>query len=226
MVDCSVLYVDFLEQRLTQPLPAFAAHREFVPNLPDAATRLSAPPPTARRSAVVVPLVVGQRPLPDVLLEVRSEGLRHHRGQMSFPGGRVDEGEDPISAAVRELHEEVGIPPHDVVVLGTLTPIYVPPSNSAVLPVVGLIRGIGELTLSTEEVEEVLTVPLDHLVDRASVTTRKRDMYGSVADVAEWRVHPRVPLWGATAMMLNELVWITREYLELHSPAGATSVGL
>lgn len=226
MVDCVVTYFDFLAQRLLQPLPAFAAHREFVPNLPDAATRLSAPPPTARKSAVVVPLVVGRSPLPEVLLEVRSEGLRHHRGQISFPGGRMDEGEDAVTAALRELHEEVGIAPHDVAVLGMLTPLFIPPSNSAVVPVVGMVRSADELTLSADEVDEVITVPLEVLIDRASVTSRKRDLYGSVADVAEWRVHDRVPLWGATAMMLNELVWITREYLELDSPVGLGANGM
>jgi 8-oxo-dGTP pyrophosphatase MutT (NUDIX family) len=226
VVDCVVTYYDFLEKRLAQPLPAFDAHREFVPNLPDAATRLSAPPPTARRSAVVVPLVVSQRPLPDVLLEVRSLGLRHHRGQISFPGGRIDEGEDAVTAALRELHEEVGIAPHDVAVLGMLTPLFIPPSNSAVVPVVGLLRSASNLTLSAHEVDEVISVPLEVLVDRASITTRKRDLYGSVADVAEWSVHHRVPLWGATAMMLNELVWITREYMDLGSPAGLDTNGL
>lgn len=218
-------YLDFLVRRLVQPLPAVAAHREFVPEMPGAAERLAGAPATARRSAVLIPLVFGQRPLPDVLLEVRSEGLRHHRGQISFPGGRLDEGEDAVEAALRELGEEVGIARHNVVVLGELTPLYIPPSNSAVMPVVGALRDVDGIVLSTDEVAEVLTVPLEYFMDASTVQLRSRELYGFTVDVPEWGVHHQVPLWGATAMMLNELVWITREYVEtlpsLHSSGSA-----
>lgn len=206
-------FITFLDRRLREPLPASLAHREFVPDLADANRRLRPAPDTARQSAVVVPLVATADDLPDVLLELRSETLRNHRGQISFPGGRVDDGEDAADAALRELYEEVGVAAGDVVLLGELTPLYIPPSNSAVRPFVGYLRTADELVLSDAEVAETIRIPLLSLVAETSVLRAPWELNGSTVTVPHWQVHPRVPLWGATAMILNELIWLTREYL-------------
>jgi len=205
----------FLEQRLQEPLPGRAAHAEFVPEYADTRTRLSPPPATARRSAVILPLL--RRPnaaFPDVLLTLRSEKLQSHKGQISFPGGRVDEAEDPRQAAIRELEEEVGVPSHDVVILGSLTDLYVPPSNSAIMPFVALVREPEAYVMSENEVEEVFTVPLDHFLKANNLLSAPRVLGGTTVSVPYWNVHQHVHLWGATAMILNELIWIVREYTQ------------
>lgn len=207
-------FTSFLTARLSARLPGIDAHREFLPAMPDAESRLKGAPQGARQSAVLVALVdMPDTELPHVLLQVRSEGMRHHRGQISFPGGRIEDGEDAMTAALREMHEEMGIRSDDVTVLGHLTPLYIPPSNSAVTPIVGIVRSLDDLQLALSEVQETFTLPLANIVSPVHVQRAARDLYGQTVDVPHWAVHERIPLWGATAMILNELVWLTREYL-------------
>lgn len=207
-------FLSFLAPRLQARLPGIDAHREFVPAMPDAETRLKGAPQGAHQSAVLVALVaMPDEELPHVLLQVRSEGVRHHRGQISFPGGRIEDGEDSSMAALREMHEEMGIRPDDVTLIGHLTPLYIPPSNSAVTPVVGIVHSLSDLQLSAAEVQETFTLSLANIISPLHVQRSVWDLYGQSVEVPHWAVHERIPLWGATAMILNELVWLTREYL-------------
>ena len=182
--------------------------------MPDAESRLKGAPQGARQSAVLVPLIeMPDSELPHVLLQVRSEVMRHHRGQISFPGGRIEEGEDAVSAALREMHEEMGIRSESIVVLGHLTPLYIPPSNSAVTPIVAHVSSLDDLRLASAEVQEMFTLPLANIVSPVHIQRTAWELYGQTIDVPHWSVHERIPLWGATAMILNELVWLIREYL-------------
>lgn len=204
--------IDYLRDRLQGPLPGLEAHRTFVPDIPDAITRLLPPPPHAKRSAVIVPIVVDENMEHRIVFTVRSENLRSHKGQISFPGGRLDEGEDETTAALRELHEEIGIDPSDVIILGGLSPLYIPPSNSAVTPLVGVLRNNGPWVMSEDEVSEVLDIPLTTFLQPNSIRYEQRMLQGRNVDVPQWHIHPTIPLWGATAMILNELLWLVNEF--------------
>jgi len=206
--------IDHIRERLAKPLPGLDAHRVFVPDMPESALRLAPPPADARRSAVLVPLIAEVIDDLRIVFTVRSLSLRSHKGQISFPGGRIDEGEDVYTAALRELHEEIGVEPHDVTILGELSPLYIPPSNSAVTPVVALIKKSRQWVISEAEVTEVLDIPFASFLDATSISFEKRSLYGRLVDVPQWNIHPSVPLWGATAMILNELVWIVKEYMK------------
>lgn len=209
---CRVNAVDHLRRQLAGPLPGVTAHARFVPSdMPDAAKRLQRAPDDARRSAVLVPLLLGDDDMLDVLLTVRTSTLRSHGGQISFPGGRIDEGEDAVMTALRELDEETGIPSSDVAVIGTLSPLWVPPSNSAITPVVGLVRTPAQYMPSEAEVAEIFTVPLSILLDASNERVEPWTLYDRTVHVRHWRVHPRVPLWGATAMILHELLVLMRQ---------------
>jgi 8-oxo-dGTP pyrophosphatase MutT (NUDIX family) len=209
---------DFLRGRLEQPLPGAAAHGELVPELPAARMRLKGAPPDARRSAVIVPLMPRPHALPDVLFTLRSESMRSHRGQISFPGGRIDDGESEEDAALRELHEETGVDGKDVIVLGRMSDIYIPPSNSVVTPFLSIVQRPNSYRISEAEVQEIFDIPLMRFLDSSIRRSMKREMFETVVDVPYWHVHPDVPLWGATAMILNELVWLTKEYLGEERP--------
>lgn len=205
----------FLSARLAQPLhtplPGITAHRAFVPDIPDAASRLKGAPPDAKQSAVVVPIIERADGVAEVLLTVRTEQLRNHKGQISFPGGRVDSGETIVQGALRELNEEVGIEPHNVVVLGSLTSLFIPPSYSVVYPIVALVREPQEYITSEAEVREVFTVELQTLMLPETKTMKPMNLYGIPVQVPIFNVHPVVPLWGATAMILNELLSLLHE---------------
>lgn len=208
--------IDFLTQRLQLPLPGLDAHRLFFPGEMSMISRIADPPNDARKSAVIVPLIRTSSMWPTVLFTVRSEQLKHHNGQISFPGGRLDPHEAPLDAALREFHEEVGIARTAVNVLGELSPIYIPPSNSAVTPIVGVIDQASHWAINEAEVQEVIEVPLSHFLDPASRSTFRRDVFERPMNVPYWDIHPRIPLWGATAMILSELVELTREYALEH----------
>jgi 8-oxo-dGTP pyrophosphatase MutT (NUDIX family) len=144
--------------------------------------------------------------------------MRSHRGQISFPGGRIDDGESEEDAALRELHEETGVDGKDVIVLGRMSDIYIPPSNSVVTPFLSIVQRPNSYRISEAEVQEIFDIPLMRFLDSSIRRSMKREMFETVVDVPYWHVHPDVPLWGATAMILNELVWLTKEYLGEERP--------
>ncbi len=193
-----------------------------MPRYPDGRRRQFSPPSDARQSAVAVVLRQEQGHFA-VLLTLRSTVLRYHRGQLSFPGGRIEHGETPTDAALRELREEVGLPSRCVEVLGVLSPLYTPPSNSLITPVVMWCSAAVALSLDSYEVEEAFWVQLEELLGSA-VEEEWELPYGRMI-VPHWRVHPRVPLWGATAMILAELIelyaqWLTRQTTPAGEAAG------
>lgn len=158
----------------------------------------------ARASAVLVTLANGPHG-PEVLLTRRSTIMRHHRGEISFPGGRADPGETPVETALREASEEVGLDPGVVEVLGELEHVDTIVSNSAIVPVVGTLDRPVDLRPASPEVERVLWVPLAELT--------RPDTY----HVERWGTPPADRLihffelddetvWGLTGRVLADLL--------------------
>ncbi|MBS3935672.1 MAG: CoA pyrophosphatase [Sulfuritalea sp.] len=154
-------------------------------------------------AAVLVPIVVRQSGL-TVLLTQRTAHLRDHAGQISFPGGRCEAGEDsPVATALRESREEVGIEPGQVEVLGLL-PDYLTGTGFCITPVVGLVLPPLNLRLDDFEVAEVFEAPLEFLLDDANYRRESLEIAGRM------RTYWAVPwqeyfIWGATAGMLVSL---------------------
>jgi 8-oxo-dGTP pyrophosphatase MutT (NUDIX family) len=141
----------------------------------------------------------------ELLLTERAHHMRSHPGQVSFPGGSIDEGETPREAALREAHEEIGLVPDEVEVFGELPELWLPPSNFAVTPVLGYWRDKGEVRIeSPDEVHAIHHVAIAELLD------------------PEWRINVRHPsgwlgpgfligpdkdviLWGFTAGIIARL---------------------
>ncbi len=171
--------------------------------------RTRGPRPEKREAAVLVLLYPWEDHLA-TLLTVRPSTLRDHAGQVSFPGGRREVGETLEETALRECEEEVGISRADLSILGTLSPLYIPPTRFDVLPVVAAMPQRPVYTLDTREVAQVLEVPVPHLLQPE---TRKIDTWNvrgtpriiPYFDVEGYRV------WGATAAMLSELLVVFRE---------------
>jgi 8-oxo-dGTP pyrophosphatase MutT (NUDIX family) len=141
---------------------------------------------------------------PSVLLTQRSADLKHHAGQISFPGGRMEEADDDVvHAALRETHEEVGIEPAAVSVIGFLDPMATV-TGYAVTAVVGLVDPETPLVVDSTEVEYAFEVPLGFLLDQRNELACERVWEGRRIPTTEFHYEGR-KIWGATAQMLIEL---------------------
>jgi len=151
-------------------------------------------------AAVLVPIVERPEGL-TILFTVRSEGLKHHAGQVSFPGGRLEPGDEgPRQAALREAEEEIGLPVGHVTVAGYLHN-YMTITGYSVTPVVGFVRPDFDLVLDRTEVAEAFEVPLDYLFAPGNMQRKYSRYLGVRLPYFEipWGPHR---IWGATAAML------------------------
>ncbi len=140
-----------------------------------------------------------------VLLTQRSADLKHHAGQISFPGGRMEADDADIGVtALRETHEEVGIAVEQVSVIGYLPPMPTI-TGYAVTPVVGLVAGEVEPEVDHKEVEFAFDVPLSFLLDPSNRLVVERELHGQTFPMIEFHYAGR-RIWGATAMMIIEFI--------------------
>ena len=157
----------------------------------------------AQKAAVLIPLVLTDNS-PSVILIQRTEYAGVHSGQFAFPGGKFDEGEDlPSKVALREAEEEIGLRAEHCSILGHLSSLYIPVSQMHVFPVVGSISSATNLTRNEREVQAIHTIPLVHFFVPENIgifepTSIQRSVPG-------FRLESGI-LWGATAMMLSELL--------------------
>ena len=153
-------------------------------------------------AAVLVPLYLEDGELHAVFTK-RREDLRRHAGEISFPGGRYDEGErDLVATALREAEEEIGLPPDAVEILGALQPTPTIATGYAVYPFVGMIEPGRTWTLSAQEVAEVIEFSLRELLDGYG---RRRLVRRGVPIRTDTYVVDDHLIWGATARILSDL---------------------
>ena len=153
-------------------------------------------------AAVLVPVV--DRPQPGVILTLRPDTMRKHPGQISFPGGRIDPGDDgPVAAALREAEEEIGLPRDKVEIVG-LADRYVTVTGFEVTPVVGIIPPDLPLAPHPGEVAALFEAPLHYLLDPAHQQERSAIWRGRERHYYEIEWEGR-RIWGATAAMIVNL---------------------
>ena len=154
-------------------------------------------------TSAAVLVAVTDRPEPGVILTVRREHLRTHAGQVAFPGGRVDPGEDAVTAAIREAHEEVLLDPAAVELVATLDP-YRTVTGYIVTPVLGVVAPDLPLVPHEHEVADWLEAPLAFLLDPANHQQQSALFRGATRHYYEisWNDHR---IWGATAAMIVNL---------------------
>lgn len=153
-----------------------------------------------RRAAVLLPLVAASGGAA-LLLTKRTDQVEHHKGQISFPGGALEDGEQPQDAALRETYEEIGVRPSEITVLGRLDDEVMPVSGFLVTPFVGLVPHPYRLRLSPTEVHAVLQVPLAVLLDPRNVRTEQWERSGPGAIVYFYAAGDQV-IWGFTARII------------------------
>jgi 8-oxo-dGTP pyrophosphatase MutT (NUDIX family) len=154
-----------------------------------------------REAAVLV--AITNRQEPGLILTQRRDDLRTHAGQVAFPGGRVDEGEDAPAAALREAHEELGLNPALVRLLGEADP-YCTVTGYWVTPVIGVVPPDLELVPNPEEVADWFEAPLDFVLDPANQRCMTAEYKGRTRNYYQINWEGR-HIWGATAAMLVNL---------------------
>ncbi|QDK79129.1 CoA pyrophosphatase [Spirosoma sp. KCTC 42546] len=206
MIDTSFnSFTEDLRKRLQKPLPGEPAHQKMA-----SAARYRQgvkPNERTRRSAVLICFYPYQNSiyLP-LILRPQYDGV--HAGQMAFPGGRMERIDENLTrTALREAQEEVGIRVSDVKVLGLLTELFIPPSNFYVQPVVGILPYRPDFYPDPREVEAVVEVDLETLVDETIVGDSQIEVRGMLIDAPFYQIQG-YRVWGATAMMISELLVI------------------
>jgi 8-oxo-dGTP pyrophosphatase MutT (NUDIX family) len=204
-------FITALRQALRDELPGPEAQIKMAP---EGRRSQPAPDDDLRQSAVLA-LLHNRSPTvtPEglaLLFTARQPLMRYHGGQISFPGGGVEpQDAGYAAAALRETEEETGVPAASIAILGRMTPLMIAPSRNLVIPVVGWARTLPALRLNPAEVSEAFTVPLSQLLDPA---TRGEYLWwrnGKMRTAPCFKVGEKI-IWGATAMMLNELLEIVR----------------
>jgi 8-oxo-dGTP pyrophosphatase MutT (NUDIX family) len=140
-----------------------------------------------------------------ILLTVRAGTLGRHGGQVSLPGGVIEPGETFEQAALREAHEEVGLSPDGVRVLGALTALDIPVSGFRLQPIVAVTETRPQLSPSDREVARILEVDLEELLNPAHFVSIERKRDGIALTVPAFHVEGH-EIWGATAMVLAEFL--------------------
>lgn len=167
----------------------------------------------AKDAAVLIPIVA--QPEPTLIFTVRTDTLPSHKGQISFPGGSIDDTDaSALDAALREAHEEIGLEPEAVRVLGELdtTPTFV--SGYVVTPFVGWLEEVPKLDPNPAEVAEILKVPIAELIEE--IRREPGFEHGGRSFPTEAWVWNDHVIWGVTARIL-------RHFLELVAEAGLTA---
>ena len=205
------LFSTWIKERIQHPLPGADAHGtiwSYPRNSFEDALQLDPPP---RHSAVNLILKESTKSL-ELGFIVRSDfGI--HGGQVAFPGGKLHPGESYEECANRETEEEIGILPNTYFHLGALSPVFIPPSNMLVFPMLKLIHKQDPLTLDSREIEDFFWVEIAELLPTKII---EKEHYLKAFDTTRLIKGIQLGnhfLWGASAMITQELCHLWQEYL-------------
>lgn len=202
-------FINRFKKNLEAPLPGKDAQYEMARNFRSRANITA--PPNARTAGVLALFYPKNEEWHIALIRRRAHEKDPHSAQISFPGGKFEESDGSLlNTALREAQEETGIAPDKVEMLGPLTSLYIPVSNFEVHPFVGYSTSRPNFIPQEDEVDDILEIPVSFLLDPANIQTTDMVVRNyPLKDVHCFKFKDNI-IWGATAMMLNELVTVAR----------------
>lgn len=202
-------FIETLKKGLSQPLPGKQAHREMLPISPQQSSVEGAPTSrTLYGSVLVLFYPKEEQEYFPLMLRPNYNGV--HGGQISLPGGKKEkQDKDYIATAIRETEEEIGVKSRDIVILGKLSTLYVMASDIMVEPVVGYTARTPRFNPNPYEVQAIIESPVEQFMDDSIVKTKDLHVRGFDLKAPYFDIGGQV-VWGATAMMLNELKYILK----------------
>jgi|SRR6185503_5509260 len=200
---------DDLRRRLAEPLPGLAAQLRMAPD-----PRTWPEDGATLRPAAALLLIYPHLSEWYLPLTVRGSALRHHTGQVSLPGGRLDHVDESVEqAALREAQEEIGIAPNTVEIIGRLTPVPIAVSGHLLHPVVGITTERPAFSVAAPEVERLIELPVSRLMEPDAIGSeqRVRSLPSRVIQTIPFFDVAGTRIWGATAMVLAEFAALLTE---------------
>ena len=193
-----------LKEELAIPLPGIASQLKMAPKH----RKLEFDGTIKQNAAVSIVILPSIKKERGILLIKRPEYNGHHSGQISFPGGKEEQGdENLLQTAIRETFEEIGIMLSEDNLLNALTPLFIPVSQFMVHPYLFLENGMKEFRVDPNEVEYIIHMPIKKLLDNSIVKTTRIKISDRTVTTPYFDVEGEM-VWGATAMMLSEFVEI------------------
>jgi len=194
-----------LSEIVRQPLPGFASQMKMAPSYRPAHTADEIKLFHPKESAVLALFYPKNGDWHLVFTERKKyEGV--HSGQMSFPGGKREKGEDLIETALRETNEEVGVPPCDIEIIGKLSELYIPPSNFNVQPFLAMSTCTPTFIKQPQEVEAIIEIPFSFFLEKSNKTKTMIPLPSNTFFEVPAFIFQGYVIWGATAIVLSEMV--------------------
>lgn len=208
MINSFEKFISELSEKLKAPLPGMDAQKKLEP----VTRRKYGERYDASRARLSGTMTLFHSGEDDVMITFirRTEYNGVHSGQIGFPGGRYEENDKSLlDTALRETHEEIGIPSGQIRVIGKLTRLYIPPSNFIVEPWVGYLINQPKFIPEPSEVDQIFSIPLSELLKDDCLQSRPVRTDNTKVEVPCFYVNEKM-IWGATSMILNELLELIR----------------
>ncbi len=195
--------IQSIENELKKPLPGIQSQFKMAP---ESRIRTLIPESRQSKKSGVLLLLYYKNEILKLVFIKRAVNNSVHSGQISFPGGKYDETDkDLMVTSLRETHEEIGVEPSDIQIIGNLTTLFIPVSNYIVFPVIGFCAKEPVFILNDSEVAGLIEIPLVHFLYGENCMLGSVEVRGTIYEVPLFKFGEN-QIWGATAMILSEFV--------------------
>ena len=199
------LLINSIKKTMQENLPGKTAHIEMMVKPQYKLEKKTSPKPAA-----VLILLYPENKEWHFFLTKRSKNVKNHKGQISLPGGTAKKNESLRDAAIRETHEEIGIKPNTINIIGALTSFYIPVSGFKISPYVGWIKHKPKLTIQNTEVSKVFSPSITSLMKKETKKEKQTVIFGNEIKIPFFELEGEM-VWGATSMIISEFKYILKE---------------